>query len=563
MLRPIVSLRNTAGVAVNNLLLSDFFNEGLGSGHVIDMLWRLILDDITDVSNEACKFIYYLSRRRTTLSHTPLKENLTKKIVKEMYRDIESRSIVRNMVRSADRRKALVFLEAATRLATLLIIDATISPEQDVEMIADMLGEIKGIASYFTWDYRFMRAVMPFLQTIMRKQITFQSIYVNNAVEYQGFWNDDVVPPEGDADKWTRPRLRDAMEFVGFYNRHNKSLGSPESACELERFRKLQPVVISAYKSGCSFSYFIMERIMVIVGSTDWSVVRPVFAELLDGSNRDFEWFDYLQMSLLYTLFQLELNTLDHNPEIFDMIIREARDWTLRCRGQFKARFSEKANTTGLYKRNVMNWYCVAYCAHSGDNVAREGDKMPVPLLYEMIDLAVADNDKELLIHLLDNISELVSDFGYIHTALSALKYVMNKYEGREAVDALDNSECTGGRFAGDTLTARIGSVLSTAKTYFPAETDIFLRSDILGMRFPGVDGFREEILNYNPGGETLSDLFTHKFGNFLLWSLLHEKQVDDFSYEAVCAAIDSKDTFAWFDQVIRILCKRMFNVKL
>lgn len=563
MLRPIVSLRNTAGVAVNNLLLSDFFNEGLYSGDVINMLWRLILDDMTDVSNEACKFIYYLSRRKTTLSHTPLRENLTKRIVQEMYREIESRSIVRNMVRGSDRRKAMVFLEAATRLATLLIIDATISPVQDVEMISDMLGEIKVIASYFTWNYRFMKALMPFLQTIMRKQITFQSIYVNNAVEYQGFWNDDVVPAAGDADKWTRPRLRDAMAFVGFYNRHHKSLGSPECVEELERFRKLQPVVISAYMSGCSFSYFIMERIMIIVGCADWTVVRPVFAKLLDKSNRDFQWFDYLQMSLLYSLFQLELNILDNNPEIFETIIREARDWTLRCRGQFKARFSEKANATGLYKRNVMNWYCVAYCARSGDNVAREGDSVPVPLLYEMIDLAVADNDKELLIHLLDNISELISDYGYIHTALSALKYVMTKYESKDAVDALDSRECDGGRFENDTLIARVGSVLSTAKTYFPSETDVFLRSEIFGMKFPGVESFREEILNYHPGGETLSDLFTHKFGNFLLWSLLHEKQVDDFSYEAVCAAIDSKDNFAWFDQVIRILCKRMFNVKL
>lgn len=560
-LLPIMNLRNSAEVAVNNLLLSDFFNENLYSGNVLNLLWKLMMDEITDVSNEACKFVYYLSRRRFTHSHTPLRENLTKKIVQEMYRDIKSRTVVGNIVRSNERRKSLVFVEAATRLATLLIIDATVSKPQDVTMIREMLSEIRGIAGYFTWNYRMIRLIMPFLQTIMRKQITFQSVYVNNAVEYQGFWNDNIVPADAPEGMWSRRRLRDAMEFVGLYDRHHLSLSSEECKAELDRFRDFVPVVISAYMSGCSFSYFIMERITIIVGSADWSVVRPIFRKLLYDSPHDFEWFDYLQMSLLYSLLQLQINSSEHNPEILQMITEQSRDWTIRCRGLFKARHSHKANPTGLYKRNVINWYCMAYSAHSGDNVAHEGDSRPVPMLYDLIDLAVAENDKELLIHLLDNIAELISDAGYIRTALGALKYVMMKYETQEAVDSLDNADCE--RFAGENLIDRVRSVLSTAKTYFPGETDAFLRSEVIGLKFPGVDGYREDILNYHTGGETLSDLFTHKFGNFLLWSLLNEKEVDDFSYEAVCAAIDSKDCFEWFDQVIRILCKRMFNVKL
>lgn len=562
-LQPVVNLKNTAVVAVNNLLMSDFFNENLFSGSVLQLLWKLIMDDITDVSNESCKFVYYLSRRRFTLSHTELKSNLTKKIVKEMYREIQSRSIVGNMVRSYERRKSMVFVEAATRLATLLIIDATISPQQDLDMITEMLGEIKGIAGYFTWRYRFMKAIMPFLQTIMRKQITFQSVYVNNAVEYQGFWNDEIVPYNAPESHWSRLRLRDAMGFVGFYNRHHNDLSSDEFKNELRQFKEFQPVVISAYRSGCSFSYFIMERIVIIVGSTDWTAVKPIFMELLDIKTRNFEWFDYMQMSLQYSLLQLYINSLRLEPEILEIITDQARDWTLRCRGLFKARHSHKANPTGLYKRNVMNWYCVAYCIHTGDNVAHEGDSLPVPLLYELIDLAVKNNDKELLLHLLDNISELISDYGYVKTALGALKYIMTKYETKESVEMLDAVKCNRDRYANETLISKVGSVLSTAKTYFNAETDSFLRSEVIGMKFPGVENYREEILNYHPSGETLSDLFTHKFGNFLLWSLLHEKQVDDFSYEAVCSAIESKDCFAWFDQVIRILCRRMFNVKL
>jgi len=564
LLAPVMSLRNAAVVAVNNMLLSDFFNENLYRKSALNLLWRLITDEIEDVGNETCKFVYYLSRRRFTHSHSPLADNLTRRIVKEMYADIRSRTIVGNLARGDVRKRAVTFVEAATRLATLLIIDATVATRQDVEMISEMLGEIRGIASYFTWNYRLVRVVMPFLQTIMRRQITFQSVYVNNAIEYQGFWNDDIVVADAaDSEKWSRRRLRDAMEFVGFYNRHHKSLSSDGCKAEAERFRSFLPVIVSAYSSGCSFSYFIMERILIIVGCADWSLVRDAFVALLCDRNRDYEWFDYMQMSLLYNLFQLEVNSRDHNPEILDILTRETRDWTLRCRGLFKARHSHKANPIGLYKRNVVNWYCVAYCAHSGDNVAHEGDGMAVPLLYELIDRAVADNDKELLFHILDNISELVSDFGYVATALGAVKYVMTRYETKESVARLDACAGERGRFANDTLVGRIGSVLSTAKTYFPSETDAFLRSDIVGLKFPGVEGYREEILNYNPGGETLSDLFTHKFGNFLLWSLLHEEEVDDFAYEAVCAAIDAKDCFAWFDQVIRILCRRMFDVKI
>lgn len=79
-----------------------------------------------------------------------------------------------------------------------------------------MLDEIRGIAGYFTWKYRLIHLAMPFLQSIMRRQLTFQSAYVNNIIEYQSFWNDAVVSMEAGDKEWSRPRLRDAMEFVRF-----------------------------------------------------------------------------------------------------------------------------------------------------------------------------------------------------------------------------------------------------------------------------------------------------------------------------------------------------------
>ena len=105
--------------------------------------------------------------------------------------------------------------------------------------------------------------------------------------------------------------------------------------------------------------------------------------------------------------------------------------------------------------------------------------------------------------------------------------------------------------------------MLGTAKNYFPAEIDSFLKKEITDLSFPGIPAYREEILNYNPSGETLSDLFTHKFGKFLTWALLYEKSVDNFAYECMCASTDAPDCFAWFNQVVRTLMRQMFKVKV
>lgn len=561
-LSPVVRLRNYACVTVNNMLLSDYFNENLYHFNLLENLWSLVTNDIVEVSDETCKFIYYLSKRTHTNSHLPLNENLTKHIIREMYSAVRKNSIAGNVIKAPNRQRAVKFTETATRLAVLLLIDATTAPQQDEAMIMEMLDEIRGIANYFTWNFRLVRMVLPFLQTIMRHQLTFQSVYVNNIVEYQGYWNDSVVPSTAPDGEWCRRELRSLMEFVGFHERHKDSADIKSRDHELKEFHNLYPTILSAYRSGCSFTYFILERIMIIVGADNWDHVRGIFNTIFE-EYRDFEWFDYLQMSLLYSLLQLQLNGKEHNEEIMRIYADEARDWTLRCRGLFKARHVEKANALGYYKRNVLNWYCVAYCSHHGDNVSHSGDRRPVPLLYELIDMAVADNDKELLFHIIDNIEELVSDFGYVRTALAALKHILSKYESQSAVDALDNAGCRDNRWEDEKLGRKIGNVLSTTKTYFPAETDAFLRSDIVGLKFPGIQNYTDQILSFHPSGETLSDLFTHRFGNFLLWVLMNEKAVDDFAYEAVCSAIDSKDCVQWFDKVIRILFQRMFNVKL
>jgi hypothetical protein len=267
-------------------------------------------------------------------------------------------------------------------------------------------------------------------------------------------------------------------------------------------------------------------------------------------------------MSLLYSLFQIGLH-LDFNRELLDIYAHEAEDWTLRCRGQFKARNSHKANPQGYYKRNVMDWYSALYCAHSGDNKPLEGDSRCVPLFYNLIDKAIDTRDKELLFHLIENISELITDFGYVHTGLDLTCHILTRIDSVEQLKEIDDVVVErDGIYRSDTVSV-VGNMLSTIKNYYPDAVDAFLKRDIAGLNFPGISQYREDILNYNPSGESLSDLITHKFGKFVIWSLMNEPLVNAFAQQAVDGAVDAKSCFEWYDKTVRLAFRELFDLRV
>ena len=564
LLQPIIRLRKLVSAStVNGIFLTDYFNENLYHNDPFELLWKLISDPINDVSEDACLYVYYLSNKKYTLDYSPLRENLTSLIAHEMFLIIRKRSLLQMLISKPIRTQTIIFLETATRITTLLIIDALLSKkEEEREKVEPLLNEIRSVFRHITGNYNLVKIMMPFFQLILRKQITFQSIYVNNAIEYQTFWDDSIVPRKSE-EGWDRESLKEVLVFIHHYNRYYKDKSLESEFQEKPDFSKYQNKILSAYKKADSFSYFALERIMVIMGACSWESISPIVDAFFSGDYRQNDLFDYSQMSMLYILFQVAVNADETNEEIISIYSRECEDWTRRCIGLFKGHNSHKANPTKLYKRNVMNWYCVVYSRHSGDGVIREGDERCVPVFYKLIDEAIAQKNKELLCHLIENISELVTDFGYIQTALELLKYIMVHFDGKEKVAEYDSIKLERGGIYQDELIPFLGKVLSTAKHYFPVEVDNFIKKDIVGLKFPGVSKYRGDILNYNPSGETLSDLFTHKFGNFLMWALLNEEAVDDFAEKAMSIAIDSPDCFKWFDQVVRLLFKDLFKVKL
>jgi len=558
-LSPVIRLRKLASVStINGLLLSDYFNENLYTDDPLRLLWRLMTDPIVEVGNDACLYAYYLSNKRFTIDYTPLHENLSERIVKEMFRIIRSKSLLKNLAVGRLRRRTVAFLETATRIVVLLIIDALLSPDsRQRERVAPLLEEVRNIFSYITARFTLIRVLMPFFQFILRKQITFQAAYVNNAVEYQGFWQDNVIPPTAPKGRWSREAASHCARFLALH-----SLPETERRALEADFAAGLPEVADAYLTGDSFSYFLLERTLVILGVSGWENIRPLMKLCFSEEYRRSEWFDYSQMSLLYVLYQVGVYGPE-NRELQDLYARECEEWTLRCRGLFRSRNSRRANTTGFYKRNVMNWYCVVYCTHTGDGIAKPGDDTCVPLFYRMLDRAIVEEDKELLFHLVENISELITDFGYIRTALDLLRYILEKFDSEERVARIDRIKLSRGGIYAQDLVQLIGNVLGTAKNYFPDAVDSFIKREAIGLSFPGIGKYREEILNYTPSGETLSDLFTHKFGNFLMWALLHERSVDDFAAEAVAAAITARDCFGWYDRTVRILFRQLFAVRL
>lgn len=566
VLAPVMRLKKLASVSiVNGMLLTDYFNEHLYHQDAFVLLWKVMLDPIYDIRNDACMYTYYLSNKKHTLDYTPLKENLTVRIVKEMYRNLRERGLFRNFAMKKQRANALMYVETASRLCVLMIIDHSRNDDDDSkQIVSGMLGEMRGIFKYLTGNLYLVRLFMPIFQIAMKRQITFQSDYVNNAMEYQTFWTQDTFKGnEFQGVSWNRADVNELMSFSYHYQRFGHQNDSSECLSEEQRFESVHKKVLSAYKTGDSFSHFVLERMLVIMGVSRWQNIAPIAETFFTDEFRKAPWFDYCQMSMLYVLYQVAYYTPELNERLLEIYSAEAIDWTCRNKGLFRGRRSDRANATGMYKRNVMCWYAVVYCSHTGDGKAMPGDERPVPRFYELIDRAIEANDKELLFHLIENISELITDMGYVQTALHLLKHVIQQYDTQEKVDRLDGVQLKRSGIYQYDLVRLIGNVFSTAKNYYAQEIDAFIQKEIIGLSFPGVSTYREDILNYHPSGETLSDLLTHRFGNYLMWALLNVKAVDDFSVEAIASSTQTKDSFAWFEQGVKIFVKHFFDVKL
>ena len=117
-LAPTIRLKKLASVStVKGVLLTDYFNEGLYSHDALGLLWQVMADPIYDVRNDVCMYTYYLSHARRTLDFTPLRENLTVRIVKEMFAAIRRHNLLYNVLSSRQRQSLMSNLETAASMS--------------------------------------------------------------------------------------------------------------------------------------------------------------------------------------------------------------------------------------------------------------------------------------------------------------------------------------------------------------------------------------------------------------------------------------------------------------
>lgn len=554
-LESVMRLKKIASLNIlNGIFATDYFNENLYTQDPYNLLWLLLEDSVREIKNDTCMYVYYLSKRKYTIMGTPVEDDITQRIVDRMIVKIKSSSLLKSLSQAGRRKQFIELAETTIRLIVILIIDNTLNPniKDKDERNLRLLNNIREIFNYVTFKGTVIRLIMPLFKVVLRKQITFQSAYVNNAIEYQGFWNNDVVPLKSEgASVWDREQMSMIIPFISY------NTGTEEYRTRLRGLLPdLQKAILSAYRTGDSFSYFVTERILVILGIREWNTVYELISRMLSDEYAETEWFDYSQMSLLYSLLQISQFTKDieAKKQILELYEKNAESWTRRCKGLFKARYSHKANPTGLYKRNVLSWYAAVYFSLVPDGEALEGDLYPVPLYRRLIDEAIDKKDNTMLLHILENISETITDGGFITTGLQLLELIMQKLDSAEAIAPFETETSS--------VVSVIGSILTTAKNYYPEKVDRFIKHDIEGLSFPGISRYRSELLDYNPASETLSDLLTHKFGNYLMWSLINEETFTNFAVRVVKASVKERDCFAWFDHSMRLMFSEVFNVK-
>ena len=536
----IIRLRNlAASTIISGILLSDAHNEGLYDEDPYELLWILMDDPLTDVRNNACMQAYYVSKRTLTLNDEPLRENVTQQIISRMFDCLRKRSLVPLMATKKARGRTVALLEAGVRLDVIMIIDLLLEGgAQNRARVTELLDEIRALLKHLTLNYSLVRALMPFISVILRRQVTFQSDYVNNITEYRSFWNSDAVSaapaPDG---RWNRTDITDIAPMAFLYSRKT---GRPVS--------EFAPRIARAYRTGDSLSYFLLERLMVIFAMSDIEATGAILGDI-ENTIKGTEWEDYSQMSLIYILYQTGLKVPEFPAELMDMLERNCVDWTRRCKGYFRARNSHLANPRQEYKRNVMSWYAMVWCARHSD--AEDPTGSSVPLFRRMIEDAVALSDSRMLLHLVDNISELITDSGDIHTALDLLKLIFTLIPSQEILDRFDG------------LVPMIGNILGVAKNYYPSLVNDFLTRGLSGVTFPGISKYRDDLLSYNPSGEKLSDLLTHKFGNFIIWALIHEENVDAVVVDCLEQAAGAQDCEDWFDSCVKIVLRALLNIKI
>lgn len=535
-LKPIIQVRKIAIQAIYEIFKSPIFHKNLYQGNQspFELLLIAMSDPIAKVRDNVSLYIYYISKYDSTIGVTIL-DYLSKNIL-----DTSLLSLVKTAKRKEFQQS---FMEPAGRLSLLMVIEA-LTERNDYTISDNIKKTWSAILKKLTLNHTLVKVVMPFLKVFMKRQAIVQVAYVNNGIEYQNFWEN--IPIDGEKGEWNRKVF---SEIIPFLNPHKTGIEASHT------------VIAKGIDTGDAFSYFLIERLMIAQGWADWERIKPLIAHVTN-KKADAPWLDYMQMSMLYVLFHTIEKSDTANEEALTIFANLTEEWSERCKGVFYAHKNDIANKGLPYKQYPLNWYGAAYCKHYGDGGTRPGDEVPLPVFRNLIDKAFAKKDKELLYYCIENIATLVTDFGKPKSAIQLFDYVISLFKHESDIRAFDAQNSPREEYEQD-LRTFLRNMIGTIKSYYPREVSYFIHHKLAHSTFPEMEKFREDLMAYNQSHESIGDLLTHKFGNFIIWGLLHDKDVGRFFIDGFTIGGEVKDYFNWFDGIVRISFNRLFGFKL
>ncbi len=535
-LQPIIQVRKIAIQVIYEIFKSQVFSRNLYQGQLSPfiLLWRAMADPVDKVRDNVSLYIYYISKYDVSIGI---------RILNHLSENIMDTSLF-SLVKVSKRKEFQEsYIEPAGRLSLLMVVEALVQ-NTDYERCNNIKGTWKSILKKLTLNFTLLKIVMPFLKFFLRRQATVQVAYVNNGIEYQHFW--DTIPITGNHDEWTRDNF---LKIVPLLDPDHPGI---------EQF---QQAMAKGIETGDAFSYFLIERVMVSQGWKDWNRIRPLVMQVAQKP-AGHTMLDYMQMSMLYVLFHSIEKSDEANEEAFTIFSKMTEEWSERCRGLLYAHRNQQANKGLPYKQYPLNWYGAAYCKHWGDGGIKPGDPYPLPVFRNLIDKAITRKDKELLYYCLENIATLVTDFSKPISAIQQFEYVINQIHHEKTISDFDAITTNREEHKKD-LRTFLCSTIGTIKSYYPKEVANFIHNKLTNSQFPNMDRFREELMLYNQSHESIADLLTHKFGNFVIWGLLHDKAVNQFFIEGFKAGGEVNDYFEWFDGIVRLSFDKLFKINI
>ena len=536
LLQPVVQVRKIAVQVIYEIFESPVFSRNLYEGmhSPFELLWYAMSDPVSKVRDNVSLYIYYISKYDVSIGIRIL-DHLSKIIL-----DTPILSLAKGSKRKEFQES---FLEPAGRLSLLMVVEGLVE-RSDYELSDRVKVTWKAILKKLTLNFTLLKAVMTFLKFFLRRQATVQVAYVNNGIEYQHFW--ETIPETGSLDDWHQDNFKAIVPFL-----------DPEK----EGLEQFHTCIGKGIETGDAFSYFLIERVMVAQGWADWKRIRPLVMEVA-GRPAGYPMLDYMQMSMLYVLFHCIEKSDNLNEEAFEVFSRMTEAWSERCRGMFYAHKNQQANKGLPYKQYPLNWYGAAYCKHWGDGGIRPGDPFPMPVFRNLIDKAITGKDKELLYYCLENIATLVTDFSKPVSAIQLFEYIISQIRHEKLIADFDAVDTEREEHKKD-LRTFLCSIIGTIKSYYPREVAYFIHHKLANSEFPDMERFREDLISYNQSHESIADLLTHKFGNFIIWGLLHDKAVSRFFMDGFRNGAEVNDYFEWFDGIVRLSFNRLFGIKV